>query len=287
MKTTTIKMGRREPKYTRENFLKEIKVYKQLLQKKDKDFEIIFTGYVYLKELSLNIIDFDQLSKILKRTPKKIEQIQENKNIPELYFAAGVSCLELYGLDYKDINNFYLYQDVEKLFYKNDFLKKITDEDFKKYYEDKVYSFDRKIDLDKKIELGFIKKKYSIKDFCDNFNVMYVFIKKFEEISLNFLKTAITGYAFKNEENVLDFNLLKNILNRESIEITEDFKDKKIPVEIFEAGKECLKTYGVSYEDINSFYSLEKMRENSFKRFLIKEVDDKSFVNFFLNKNIK
>jgi hypothetical protein len=275
------KMGRREVKYKREDFLKEAKVYKQLLKASDKDTEIVMTGYVYLKELNLNIIDFEKLSKTLKRKPKKIKQIQTNKNIPELYFEAGLSCLELYGLNYKDINNFYYYQEVEKIFYKKDFLKYITDETFKKYYEDKFYSFDKKID--EKIKLGFINKKYTLKRFFDNFKIPYKLIKIYEDNKPDLLKTGMTGFAFKEEKNIFPFSLLK----KDEIEITEDFKDIKIPDDIFKKGKECLKNFGLSYEDINYFYTLEKMRENSFKSFLKKEINDKSFINYFLDKNIK
>jgi len=285
MKTTNIKYGRRKVKYLREDFLKEYKLYKQLILASDPDTEIVLTGYAYLKEQ--NILDFDQLQKDLKRKPLKIKQELQNKKIPENIFELGKFCLENYGISYKDINNFYLLKDVEELSYKRDFITKIIETEFKEFYENKFYSFDKKIDPEEKIEIGFPKKKYTLKNFFDHFKISYNLMKKYEEENSELLRTAFTGFVYKLEKKSFPFKEIKEGLKRESIIIETEFKDNKIPKEIFDLGKECLSTYGLDYNDIVRFYTYEKLRENSFKRFLKTEVEDKSWINYFLNKNTK
>lgn len=279
-----MKYGRRKTLYTREQFLKEIKAYKQLLKHSDPDFEIVFTGYVFLKEQEKDF-NFKSLQKALSKTPKKIKDKRTNENINELYFEKGKECLEIFGLSYEDINNFYLFKDLEKDFYKNDFLKKIKEKEWIKFYENKFYSFDRK--LSDEIKTGAIKKKYPIKDFFDYFNISYKFIKEYEDKKPELLKTAMTGLAYKTEKNIFPFKLLKEELGKESLTFKEDFSDPKISKEVLEKGKECLVKYGLSYEDINSYYTYETIREYSFKRFLKVEVEDEDFIKYFIKKNTK
>jgi hypothetical protein len=281
------KMGRRNSKYSREDFLKEIKIYKQLLKVDDPDFEILMTGFVYLKEE--NVLDFNKLKKILKKEVINTNQKQTNKNVPTFYFEAGKKCLRKFGLNYKDINDFYLYKEVESIFYKKDFLQKIKDENWKSFYENKFYIFKKSIDMTKEIENGFIKKEYTIKDFFNYYKLSYNLIKELENKNPKLLKIALTGFSYWEEQDkkFIDFNYLKKELKKESIKFDEDFEYPKISKEILKKGKECLEIFGLDFDDINYFYSLEKLRENSFKRFLKKEIKDENWIEYFLDKNTK
>lgn len=89
-----------------------------ILEQKDKNlYDCITTGLVVLMEQSKEEdIPFSDLSYQLNKQPKNFEERDEwvYKNVSEEIIANGKIVIELYGLNYKDINEYIYFRNLKK-----------------------------------------------------------------------------------------------------------------------------------------------------------------------------
>lgn len=277
MEKFTKSFGKRVPKYTAKTILTEYKIFQKDFNKniiEENLYKTIMTGFVYLKEI--NIFPFEKLSNFLRKDFSTIINQDFEHPIFEELIKAGKDCFDKYGLDYIDINNFYLFNEIQEDFYKTQFLNKIKEKYWHDFYLFKDYS--TSLIYVEPTGTGAIKKKYLNKDIFTLYKIQLNEIKKMKEEQTEYYTEFLTGYSFmKEEQNKIPFpfeKLSKDFKRTPIVFDTSNYNHKKVPEKLIIKGKECLKTFGLTFDDINNFYYYETLKENSFKSFLYNWMKD-------------
>ena len=291
MKKFTKSYGKRVPKYTAKSILTEYKIFQKDFNKniiEENLFKTILTGFCYLKEK--NIFPFEKLSNFLRKDFSSVVNEDLHHQRFENLIDAGKECFNKYGLDYLDVNKFYLFNELQEDYYKTEFLNKIKEEYWQEYFFNKDYYTEN---FKEGIAVGLIKKKYISSDIFSLYKIQLNEIKKMKEDQKEFYTEFLTGYSFMKEEQEklsFPFEKLSKELKRTPIVFdTSNYYHLKVPEKLIVKGKECLKTFGLTFDDINNFYYYEILKENSFKLFVKKEMkdEDPAWKRIFILKKIK
>lgn len=274
--------GKRIAKYSAKSILTEYYLYhKDFNKKNDPDlYEVVLTGFSYLKEK--NIFPFLKVSHFLKKDYTELISKDLHHPIFQKLIDAGKECLLTYGINFEDINNFYIFSELNEEYHKVDFINKIESEKWKHYFLNRNYL--TKDFSTKKLKRGGIKDKYPVIDIFLKYKLQLNEIKSMKENNYDYFNCFLTGYVFLKEKDIFPFLKISQELNFDPIFLTTDYKHKKIPEKIIDLGKECLATYGINFEDVNNFYFYEKLKDNSFNLFLKKEIKDKKWQELFISK---
>lgn len=283
------KMGRRTPTYIITDFLKEYKLYKQLLKVSDPAYEIVFSGYCYLKEINKteDKIDFEKLSKEIAHDKIEINQkCLENINskIPSEIIELGLFFIETYNLTYKDINNFYYTKELKELFYKR-FLEKLENSNYKEFYSNRTFEISKDFNINSKY--GAPKKQHEVLSYFKDNKISLTYFSEIKENYPDLLEILKIGHAYKieKEKGIINFEELKSLLKRE--DNTDNLNSlpfhKKAEKETIYEGIECLKKYNLTDQDFNEFYKVREYLESTF-RLLLKEIEDENWRQFIINE---
>lgn len=277
--------GKRVVKYSAKSILTEYSLFHKDFNKKHNPelVEVVLTGFSYLKEK--NIFPFENVSHFLKKDYKELNSKDLHHPILQELIDSGKECLSTYGINFEDINNFYIFSELNEEYHKVDFINRISEDEWKNYFLNRNYI--TKDFSTGKTKTGSIKDKYPVVDIFLKYKIQLNEIKTMKETNYDYFNCFLTGHSFLKEKDIFPFENISQELNLDPIFLTTDYKHKKIPDKIIVAGKECLEKYGINFEVINKFYYYKKMKDNSFNHFLKKEIKDKKWKELLISKQLQ